>query len=103
MKSKKNQKCLEVNFNEACSLIDGEAYTDINNICKMINYMFEIEVMTHEIPYFFKQLKQNRPHFLNLTLLDLSVLKSEYPDFYQRTYIMFDKKYSNKKVKLYKL
>jgi len=63
-------------FLQIFSLIDGRLSTEIDDVYKMLNFIFDTSLMTHQLPTAMKYLKKINPDWFNNSTKLLDNLKS---------------------------
>ena len=54
---------MKVSLKESFTLLDGRLSTDISKVYKMLNYIFDASLLTHQLPVAMKKLKKVKPEW----------------------------------------
>lgn len=56
---------MKVSLKKAFSILDGRLSTEIGDVYEMLNYIFDENFMTHQLPTAFKELQEANPNWFS--------------------------------------
>lgn len=67
---------MKVSLKKAFSILDGRLSTEIGDVFEMLNYIFDENFMTHQIPSAMKALKEENPQWFKDAVSVIDEIKS---------------------------
>ena len=95
---------MKVSLKKAFSLLDGRLSTEIGDVYEMLNYIFDANFMTHQLPTAMREIRNQNPEWFNKGVEIIKNIKwvKETDDFSELMAII-DKDYSDVEIELGKL
>jgi hypothetical protein len=95
---------MQVTLKQFFNLGDGRLSTNIGDVCIMLNYIFDKQFMTHELPAVLKKLENKNPDwFSNAVSIIDDIKKSNYTNDFEKLMTIIDDGFPNLKIKLKKI
>jgi len=95
---------MKVSLKKAFSLLDGRLSTKIEDVYEMLNYIFDEDFMTHELPDAMRKLKEENPKWFSDAVGVVDKIKSiEKTNDFQYLIKTIDFGYSSFEIELGKL
>lgn len=95
---------MEVTLKQFFSLGDGRLSTEIGDVYKMLNYIFDEDFFTHQLPTAMRKLKEINPEWFQNAVSVIDEIKSmENTNDFETLMKVIDFGYSNFNVKLEKI
>jgi len=95
---------MKVSLKKAFSILDGRLSTEIGDVYKMLNYIFDENLMTHQLPTAMRTLQEKNPEWFQRGIDAINTMKESHKtnDFYELMKI-FDEYYPDWEIELGKL
>jgi len=94
---------MKVTLKEFFNLGDGRLSTKIDDVYKMLNYIFDVELMTHQLPKAIKQLEDKNPDwFSNAVSIINDIKKSNNTNDFKELMKIIDNSFPTLKIELKK-
>ena len=95
---------MKVTLKKAFSILDGRLSTKIEDVYEMLNYIFDANFMTHQLPSAMKALEEENPQWLKDAVSVIDEIKTiEATDDFEQLMKAIDFGYKNFEVKLGKV
>lgn len=95
---------MKVSLKKAFSLLDGRLSTEIGDVYEMLNYIFDDNLMTHQLPTAMRKLKELNPKWFSDGISVIDEIKAiEQTDDFAHLMKTIDFGYSNFEIELGKL
>ena len=95
---------MKVSLKKAFSLLDGRLSTKIDDVYLMLNYIFDENFMTHQLPTAMRKLKEENPKwFSNGVSIINDIKKSNNTDDFKELMDLIDKGFPTLEIELGKL
>ena len=95
---------MKVSLKKAFSLLDGRLSTEIGDVYEMLNYIFEENFMTHQLPTAMRKLTEENPKWFSDAVSVIDEIKSiENTDDFEHLMKTIDFGYSSFEIELGKL
>jgi hypothetical protein len=95
---------MKVSLKKAFSILDGRLSTDIVDVFEMLNYIFDDNFMTHQLPSAMRQLNEVNPDwFRNAKNILNDVKRSNNTDDFKELMDLIDKGFPTYKIELGKV
>lgn len=95
---------MEVTLKKAFSILDGRLSTKIEDVYSMLNYIFNDDLMTHQIPSAMTLLSDLNPEWFSESKQLLNDLKhTNNTNDFSELMVLIDKGFPNYKIKLTKI
>lgn len=99
-----NKKTMKVSLKIAFSILDGRLSTDVGNVYKMLNHIFDAKLMTHQLPVAMKELKRINPEwFKNGVGIINDIKRSNNTDNFEELMKLIDKGFPTYEIELGKV
>ena len=87
---------MKVSLKTAFSILDGRLSTDIGEVYKMLNFIFDENFMTHQLPSAMRALKEENPTWFSDSLFLLDGIKEKHKtNSFPVLMALIDNEYSN--------
>lgn len=95
---------MKVSLKKAFSLLDGRLSTEMDDIYEMLNYIFDDNLYTHQLPFAIKKLKEINPYWFaeGVSLIN-KIKKAIGTDDFDECIKVIDAGYSNYEIELGKV
>jgi len=95
---------MKVSLKKAFSLLDGRLSTDIGDVYEMLNYIFDENFMTHQLPTAMRELEKQNPEWFYKGVEIIENLKAlRETDDFENLMAIIDTDYSDVEIELGKL
>ncbi len=95
---------MKVSLKKAFSLLDGRLSTEIGDVYEMLNYIFDENFMTHQLPTAMRKLNEENPKWFSDAVSVIDEIKAiENTDDFQHLMKTIDFGYSSFEIELGKL
>lgn len=95
---------MKVTLKEFFSIGDGRLSTEIGDVYKMLNYIFDMNIYTHQIPTAMRKLKEVNPEWFSDAVSVIDEIKAiEGTDDFEVLMKVIEMEYSNFEIELGKL
>ena len=95
---------MEVTLKQAFSILDGRLSTEMGDVYKMLNYIFDQEFLTHQLPSAMRKLKEVNPDWFSKEVDHLKMIGVvAQTDDFDALMRIIDEKYSDYTIKLGKV
>jgi hypothetical protein len=95
---------MKVSLKKAFSILDGRLSTEIGDVYEMLNYIFDADFFTHQLPTAIKTLKEKNPEWFQNGIHAINAIKESHEtnDFAELMKI-FDEYYPTWEIELGKI
>lgn len=92
---------MKVSLKTAFSILDGRLSTGIGEVYEMLNFIFDENFMTHQLPAAMKALKEENPTWFNDSLFILDgIKKKHHTTSFPVLMALIENEYSNVEIEL---
>lgn len=91
---------MKVSLKKAFSILDGRLSTEIGDVYEMLNYIFDANFMTHQLPTAMRKLKELNPKWFSDGVKTIDGLKANYDDDFIKIIGVIDNDFNNFEIEL---
>jgi mevalonate pyrophosphate decarboxylase len=94
---------MKVTLKKAFSILDGRLSTEMDDVYEMLNYIFDDDLMTHQLPSAMRKLKEINPEWFKDAVSTIDEIKHiEGTNDFEHLMKIIDREYSNFEIELKK-
>lgn len=95
---------MKVTLKQAFNILDGRLSTEIDDVYKMLNFIFDANLMTHQLPDAMRKLEEINPVWFSDGVSFLGSIKKEYnTDNFQQLMNIIENKYKSVEIEINKV
>lgn len=95
---------MKVSLKKAFSILDGRISTNMGDVYEMLNYIFDDELMTHQLPIAVRKIEDINPDWFQNSKNILNDLKQKNnTDDFNKLMKLIDKEYSEHEIEIGKI